>query len=241
MTGEADEEAVPGDENVPDTDCLLLLLQRNAGGIQEASAVDPVLVNPWEGLKVEVTRALIKILNTIEKVLDLGLEALIYRDDLQQRLMSKEGRAATDAKACEMLKVKLRDTKLKLETMADWKRRVTDADEKAAAALLQAAVVKSDLSKVAQKRNESAGRFRVVKAESGHWLIRLNTLFVQQARVDAVLGDVIEPYVFVFDGFVNPVRGELVNSFRDGLEKAYSFNLVEYSVVLMQASGLVLP
>lgn len=47
-----------------------------------------------------------------------------------------------------------RDTRLKLEMREDWKKGVTDAEQKSATALLEVAEVKGELNKVDQKRNE---------------------------------------------------------------------------------------
>lgn len=45
MNGQVNEEEVPSYEDVPDTACLELLLQRDAGWTQESSAVDRIVAS----------------------------------------------------------------------------------------------------------------------------------------------------------------------------------------------------
>lgn len=73
---------------------------------------------------------------------------------------------------------------------------------------------------------------RGVWAECGCRLICLYTMLVKLARLDNALHGVIEQSLSVFDGFVNRLGGDMVNSFRVGIENAYSDNSVEYPVDL---------
>lgn len=82
-------------------------------------------------------------------------------------------------------------------------KRVTDADQNAATALLEVAEANGELRKVAEKRTELESRVTKVEAESGCRLIRLNTMMGKQARMEKVLRDVIKESVGVFDRFVN--------------------------------------
>lgn len=84
LNREDEEQEVPGDDDFSGTDSLELLLKRGAGWTQETSAVDYLLFNAWNSLKVKLTRPQIRIPTIIEKVLDLGLEALVSRNDIQQ-------------------------------------------------------------------------------------------------------------------------------------------------------------
>lgn len=88
-------------------------------------------------------------------------------------------------------------------------------------------MVKGEFSKVSEKRSEFKGKLRELEADYGCQLIHLNTLSVKQACMVKVLRGVIEPFVVVLDGFVNRLCGELANSFRVCLEKAYFENLVD--------------
>lgn len=60
---------------------------------------------------------------------------------------------------------------------------------------------------------------------------------MKQAGVDRLLGIINEQSVNVFYGFVNLVRGDLKNSARAGLEKAYSDNLIECRVAQTHISA----
>lgn len=128
-------------------------MQPDAGRTEEASAADPLVVNTWESVNVELKIAQIAVLTTIEKVLALGCEALDLRDVVQQRSTSKEREAARDCQAGARLEVYLFDAELKLEMMENWKKRITDAHQKAPVAFLKVAEVKGELGMVAQKRN----------------------------------------------------------------------------------------
>lgn len=65
-------------------------------------------------------------------------------------MTTKEGDVARGPEAREQLDIDLRDAKLKSDMMENWKKRVTGADQKAAAALLEVAEAKSELRKVAE-------------------------------------------------------------------------------------------
>lgn len=68
---DANEEESFGDDDVPDTDYLDLILQRCEGWTKETSAADPSTMRAWESLKAELTRAQILIPTTMENVLYL--------------------------------------------------------------------------------------------------------------------------------------------------------------------------
>lgn len=79
------------------------------------------MVSAWESLKADFTRVQIKIGTNIKKVLELGRETLEFSDNPQSCLTTKKWDTARNAEAHEKLKVELRDSKLKLEVMEDWK------------------------------------------------------------------------------------------------------------------------
>lgn len=60
--------------------------------------------------------------------------------------------------------------------------------------------------------------------------------FGQTRPYGKLLRGIIEQSVSVFDGFVHRLCDDLVNSFRSGMEKPYSNNMVEYSVALTHFS-----
>lgn len=78
--------------------------------------------------------------------------------------------------------------------MEDQKKRVADADQKAAEAVSQIAEMKGELKKLAQKRNEFEGRLKKMESKSACWLIRLSNVdMVRSIKVEAkhfALGDV---------------------------------------------------
>lgn len=119
-----------------------------------------------------------RILTTIEKVFGLGRYTLVSRDDLQNRLTSKEVKDERDAESGEKQEVELHDANLKLGMMEDWKKwlRIRPEGYCCSPASFRG---EGKLSRVAQKRNESEGRLRKVEAESCRRLIRLSTVFVK--------------------------------------------------------------
>lgn len=64
LLGERSEEVISGDDDVPNTDSLEILVQRKTGWAQENSAVDPMVVSVWESSKKELTLAQITIPTT---------------------------------------------------------------------------------------------------------------------------------------------------------------------------------
>lgn len=174
---------------------------------------------------------------TIEKLLDLSRKTLVPRDDLQQRLTSKKGEATRGVEAREGLEVELLHANVMLKVMEDWKKRVTDAGQEAAAAFLEVVRVKGELSKVAQKQTEFERRLGMVEAEFGHGLICLNAMLVKQARMHKVFRGVIDKSVCVFDGFDCRLDADLLNSSRVVLKSAYSAGLSECHVALTHVSG----
>lgn len=170
-------------------------------------------------------------------MLNLSRVSLASGDDIRRGLTAAEGKVARGVEDRERLEAELCDAKLNLELMEDWKGRITNVNEKAAAALSQVAEVNGKLDKVAEKHNELEGKLREVDPEPGRRLIRLNTFLVKQAHMNKVISGIIEQSVSVFDGFVNQLGGDLVNSFRVRLEKAYLENLVKCSVALTHVSG----
>lgn len=76
-----------------------------------------------------------------------------------------------------------------------------------------------------------------MKAGYGHRLICENTMLVRHACKDKILRGVIEQSVSIYEGSFNWHRGDLVNSFCAGLEKAYSYNMVECTEALTHVSG----
>lgn len=194
------------------------------------------MVRALESFKAELTRAQIKIPTTIEKVSDLGREALKSHEDLSRRWTAK-GEAAIDAEVCEKLEIELYNARLKWKMMKDFKTEATDADQKASAGLLEIAKVKKELSRVAQKRSELNGRSGEVEALSGLRLNRLNTMLVKQSLVLNVLGGVNVESVSVFAVFVNRLGGDLVSLFHVRIDGAYSNNLVDCLEVLTHVTG----
>lgn len=65
--------------------------------------------------------------------------------------------------------------------MEDLKKRVGDADHKGAAVLLDVAKAKGVFRRVAEKRNEFARIVKVIEAESGRLMTRLNTMLLKRA------------------------------------------------------------
>lgn len=168
--------------------------------------------------------------------MDLSYEEQASRDDVRRDLMATEKIVALGGEEGELSDVELRDAKLKLDLMENLIMRVTDADGKPAAAVSKVADVMEELAKVAEKRSDFESKLREVKAESGRRLLRLSTLLVMKTSVDKVLRGIIEQSVSIFDGFVNRLGSELVNSVRVGFEKAYFDNLVEFLVSLIHFS-----
>lgn len=94
-------------------------------------------------------------------------------------MSAAEEKIARDVEESGMLDAELRDTKLKLELMADWKKLVMNADEKAVDAVSEVAEVKCGLSKFAEKRNEFEGGLREVDVESGGRAVPFNIFLVR--------------------------------------------------------------
>lgn len=182
LNGEVDEEE-GSDDDEPDIDSLELVLRRDAGCAQDIGPVDPGVGIAWGNLKTEMKRAQNPVLTTVETVLELSPETLPSRDEIRRRLTAAAGKVVRGVDEHEKLKAVFCDDKVKLELMENSKEMITHADEKAAAAHSQTAEVKGELGKVAEKCNEFKGKLRMVKAESSRRLIRLNTLFVKQARM----------------------------------------------------------
>lgn len=120
LNGKIDEEEVPGDYDVPDTDSLKLLLQCDSGWTQHTNPIDPGVESAWENLKAESTGVQHKVPTTIEKVLDLNRETLVSRDELQKVLTTVEGEAAKRVEELEKLEAEPRDATLKMGMMEDW-------------------------------------------------------------------------------------------------------------------------
>lgn len=93
------------------------------------------------------------------------------------------------------------------------------------------------MGKVAKRRNEFEGRLRKVEAKFCCRFIRLSTVLVKMACMDRIFCAVVEQYVTVFDGLVNPLGGELVNSLQADLKRVYSDNSVNCPVSLTHVSG----
>lgn len=70
------------DNDVPDTDSLVLLLQRDAGWTQNIGAVDTGVANTCGRLKAVSTRAQLGVPTTVEKVLHFSREALVSGDNV---------------------------------------------------------------------------------------------------------------------------------------------------------------
>lgn len=110
--------------------------------------------------------------------MDRSFEVLVSNGDVRNRLATAEEKVPRVLEERGKLNAELRDAKLKLELMDVWKKRARDADEKAAAALAEAAEVKGDLRKAVKKSKEFEGNFRMVETESGRRWIRLITVLV---------------------------------------------------------------
>lgn len=92
----------------------------------------------------------------------------------------------------------LLDVKLKLKLMENWKKRVTDSNEKAAPSLPEVAELNGELEKAVEKRNAFVGRLREVEVESGRQMIRLNTLLLKYTPMDMYYLDLLSsPLVFL--------------------------------------------
>lgn len=66
-------------------------------------------------------------------------------------------------------------------------------------------------------------------------------MFSKQDHTDEVLHGIFEQSVNVDDSSVNRLGGNLMNSFRIGLEKAYFESTADFSVGLPHISDVVLP
>lgn len=74
-------------------------------------------------------------------------------------------------------------------------------------------------------------------SESGRRLVLLNNMLVKQTCMDKVLRGVIDQSVSVFEGFVNRLCGDLINTCCVSIQKPYSNNLVECAVALTHVPG----
>lgn len=96
--------------------------------------------------------------------------------------------------------------------------------------------MKRELGNPGEKLNEFDGKLRKVEAKFGCRRIRLNNLLVKHGHLDKLLRGVIEQSFNVFKGPVQQLNDRLVTSFRVGLEKAYSDNLIQCLVTLAHGS-----
>lgn len=97
---------------------------------------------------------------TVGNVLDLSCRAFVSLNEPRRRLTTVEREVARAAEKRRTLEAKLRDAKLKLGLMEGWEKRVTDAEQMAAASLLQVAELQDKLGKVAEKRNRLESQVR---------------------------------------------------------------------------------
>lgn len=130
-----------------------------------------------------------------------------------------DGEIAKSVAKHEKLEAKIRNATLKLKLLENWKKRVMDADRRAAAALLQITEMIGELEKLAQQLSELNGRLKKFGSECGRQLTRLIIMLVEQPRIDKMFPGVIERSVSVFYCFVNTLRGDLVHTFRIDLKK----------------------
>lgn len=118
LNGEIYERKGP-DVDVPATDLLQFLLQRDVGRTQDIGAVEPEVTRAWGYLKSELTRVRFAMPTTVAKVLNLSREIQVSRDDIWRRLASAEGKVIRRAEERETLDAEHCEVKLKLEVMED--------------------------------------------------------------------------------------------------------------------------
>lgn len=86
-------------------------------------------------LKADLSNPQTAVSNTIQNVLKFNCEGLLFRNEIQKLLASKETYAVKDIEIYDELEVELFETILRLILTEELQKVVTDSDDKAVALL----------------------------------------------------------------------------------------------------------